>query len=1042
MKNIYRFLISMPFMGFLILTLAFSSAAATFIENDYGASVARAVVYNSWWFELLLILIMINLVGNMIINKVYKKKKLSIFLFHFAFFIIFLGAAVTRYISYEGSMHIREGNSSDEILSSESFIYGSVESGNQQKNFSYKTHILPGRKSHFKRSVNLGQKKYKLELVKYIPNASQTLIPDPQGEAFISVVILGANGREAQFLKEGETTKIGDQQLGFNHNPDMDDFHIYKKDSKLYFLSNTPTVRINMAANSKDTLDAGQPHILLKGNLYTTPTYQMVLKDYLDKGRYDWVTSSREQSLPDALTFRISEGNTQKQITVFGKSDRLGASVSGNINEANFTLAYGPRSIQLPFSLHLKDFQLEKYPGSNSPSSYASEVILIDDLNKLEKPFRIYMNHILNYQGYKFFQSSYDTDEKGTILSVNHDSLGTMLTYIGYFLMTLGMLISIFNKNSRFMKLARTTGVSGNNLNSGLVIVLITASLFFTTTGNISAQEQGSNSHMKVIPPSQANEFASVLVQDQGGRIKPLYSLASDILRKTLRKNEYAGQDPVQIFLGMYFYPESWQNEPIIRISGEFIPGLLGIKGKYASYIDFFDMNNNNAYKLNKYVQEAYQKRPAERNKFDQDVMKVDERLNVSYMVYSGSLLKIFPAKGDPEHHWYTAQNAGSNVPLEDSLFVSGVLNLWFASVIATGQEASATEILKGVKKYQKLSGGEIIPLDSKITLEVFYEKYEIFGKLTSYYGLIGFVLLIILFIKIINQNYTWNRAVKISTLLLLLGFIIHTAGLGIRWYISGHAPWSNGYESMIYIAWAAMLSGLIFVKKTPFSLAAAAILSALTLFVAHLSWMNPEITNLVPVLKSYWLTIHVSVITASYGFLGMGMIIGLLNLLLYVMKTEKNNQRIQQQLEVLTNVSEMALILGVYFISIGTFLGGIWANESWGRYWGWDPKETWALVTGLVYIFVVHMRMIPGLRGYFAFNLASVLAFFSVLMTYFGVNYYLAGLHSYAQGDPVPIPTFVYYMLVSLTVLILFAWFNERKYAKGKSEVGSQKSE
>lgn len=794
---------------------------------------------------------------------------------------------------------------------------------------------------------------------------------------------------------------------------------------------------MNMAASSKDTLQANQAHLLIKGNLYSTPTYQIVLKDYLDKGRYDWVTSSREQSLPDALTFQVSEGNSRKEITVFGKNNRSGTYISESIEETTITFAYGPRPIKLPFSLHLNDFQLEKYPGSNSPSSYASEVTLIDKQNNLEKPFRIYMNHILNYQGYKFFQSSYDTDEKGTILSVNHDSSGTVLTYIGYFLMTLGMLISIFNKNSRFMRLARTTGVSGNQLNSALIITLLTGSLLFTSSGNIFAQKAGNQSHLKTISASQAKEFASVLVQDQGGRIKPVYSMASDILRKTLRKNEYAGQNPVQVILGMYFYPESWQNEPIIRVSGEFISGLLGIKGKYASYIDFFDLNNNNAYKLQKYVQEAYQKRPVDRNKFDQDIMKVDERLNVSYLVYSGSLLKMFPAKGDPEHHWYTTRDARSHVPKEDSLFVSGVLNLWIAAVDA-GQESSATEILNGVKKYQRLSGGEIIPPDSKISLEVFYEKYEIFGKLTSYYGLIGFILLIILFVKIINQKFTWNRAVTISTLLLLLGFIIHTTGLGIRWYISGHAPWSNGYESMIYIAWAAMLSGLIFVKKTPFSLAAAAVLSALTLFVAHLSWMNPEITNLVPVLKSYWLTIHVSVITASYGFLGMGMIIGLLNLLLYVMKTDKNNKRIQQQIQILTWVSEMALILGVYFFSIGTFLGGVWANESWGRYWGWDPKETWALITGLVYIFVVHMRMIPGLKGHFAFNLASVLAFFTVIMTYFGVNYYLAGLHSYAQGDPIPIPTFVYYMLVCLTVLILFAWFNEKKYSP-KPEVGSQ---
>jgi cytochrome c-type biogenesis protein CcsB len=229
------------------------------------------------------------------------------------------------------------------------------------------------------------------------------------------------------------------------------------------------------------------------------------------------------------------------------------------------------------------------------------------------------------------------------------------------------------------------------------------------------------------------------------------------------------------------------------------------------------------------------------------------------------------------------------------------------------------------------------------------------------------------------------------------------------------------------------MLAGLIFVRNTPFALASAAILSSLTLFVAHLSWMNPEITNLVPVLKSYWLTIHVSVITASYGFLGIGMIIGLVNLIMYILKTEKNKDRLQQQIGILSNVSEMALILGVYFFAMGTFLGGVWANESWGRYWGWDPKETWSLVTGLVYVFVVHMRFIPGLRGYFAFNIASILAFFSVIMTYFGVNYYLSGLHSYAQGDAVPIPSFVFYALGILIIMGIVAWQKENKFMKSE---------
>ncbi len=894
----------MPLMGFLVLALAFSMAFATFIENDFGASAAQQSVYRAWWFELLLLLFIFNLVGNIILNKTYRKKKLSIFIFHFAFLIIFLGAAATRYISYEGTMHIREGESTDLMSSADKYVYGYIDDGNDLREFSFKADFIPGLKNSFKKNIRFGDKKYTIKLTGYFPDKN-------------------------------------------NNN------------------------------------------------------------------------------VPDRLSFKISDGNATKEVSVFEKVSRNQETPSFDIGKTNISLSYGHRLIKLPFSLYLKDFKLERYPGSHSPSSYASDVILIDKEMNIEMPYRIYMNHTLEHRGFKFFQSSYDMDEKGTILSVNHDTLGTTLTYIGYLLMAIGMVISIFNKNSRFMKLARKTGVSGGTLTTVTTTIML---LFVTplTPGNM-LNAQNSTRQAVVIPADAAKEFSTILLQDPNGRIEPFYTMASDVMRKTIRKNKYKEQDPVQVVLGMYFYPDQWKYEPMIRVSGKIIPGLLGIKGKFASYSDFFDESKNFAYKLNDYVQKAYHKRPAERNMFDKDIIKVDERLNVCYLVYSGSLLKIFPVKEDPHNHWYTPKEAAMLMP-KDSLFISTVLHQWL-SAVSDGDENRATEILSSLKDYQIQNGSSLIPSGSKIKMEILYEKYDIFGKLASLYGLIGFILLIILFTKIIKQSSKGTIAVKAATWLLLAGFVLHTAGLGVRWYISGHAPWSNGYESMIYIAWAAMLAGLIFVRNTPFALAAAAILSALTLFVAHMSWMNPEITNLVPVLKSYWLTIHVSVITASYGFLGMGMIIGLVNLAMYIMKSDQNNVRIQQQIEILSNVNEMALILGVYFFSMGTFLGGVWANESWGRYWGWDPKETWSLATGLIYVFVVHMRLIPGMRGYFAFNVASILAFFSVIMTSFGVNYYLSGLHSYAQGDAVPIPTFVFYVLAILIVMIVFAWLKEKKY-------------
>jgi cytochrome c-type biogenesis protein CcsB len=244
----------------------------------------------------------------------------------------------------------------------------------------------------------------------------------------------------------------------------------------------------------------------------------------------------------------------------------------------------------------------------------------------------------------------------------------------------------------------------------------------------------------------------------------------------------------------------------------------------------------------------------------------------------------------------------------------------------------------------------------------------------------------------------------------------------------------SNGYESMIFISWVTLLAGFIFSRKSSFALAATAVLAGMTLMVAHLSFMDPEITNLVPVLKSYWLTLHVSVITGSYGFLGLGAILGIISMILISLSDQRNIERISGTLDELAVINYKTLTLGLYLLTIGTFLGAVWANESWGRYWGWDPKETWSLITIIIYSFVIHSRLIPGMKDVYTFNLLSLFAFSSVLMTYFGVNYYLSGLHSYAAGDSVPIPVFVYVAVIVLVSLAVLAYVKYRKWEKIKN--------
>lgn len=338
---------------------------------------------------------------------------------------------------------------------------------------------------------------------------------------------------------------------------------------------------------------------------------------------------------------------------------------------------------------------------------------------------------------------------------------------------------------------------------------------------------------------------------------------------------------------------------------------------------------------------------------------------------------------------------------------------------------------LEYISKFQEKYGGTIIPSARKQNIEIWFNKLHIFSRISSYYGLLGFLILIVYFIGSLRGKTSIRILNTISFIAFLFLFLLHATGLVFWWYISRHAPWGNGYKSLIYISWTTVLAGIIFSKKSPVTLPITVLLAVLILDVAHLSWMDPEITHLVPVLKSIWLVIHVAIITASYGFLALGALMALMNFILIIFLTNRNKENVSYQIRNLSKIIEMTLIAGLYMLTIGTFPGGVWDNESWGRYWGWAPKESWALVTVIIYAFITHMRMIPGLRGTYALNLAALFGFFSVIMTYFGVNYYLAGLHSYAKGDPVPIPSFVAYTVITLVIITIAAFVKSKKLVK-----------
>lgn len=794
MNKAFNFLASPVLMVICLSFFAISMAVATFIEAIHGTDVARQFIYNVTWFELLIFIGATNLLLSIFSRKLYKKEKLTVFVFHIAMVVIILGAAITRYTSYEGTMYIREGKTSNSLV-------------------------------------------------------------------------------------------------------------------------------------------------------------------------------------------------------------RLDKSIH-----------------QLPFSVYLNDFVIEYYPGSKNPSGFESRVTLIDTVKNISREQRIYMNNILKHRGYRFYQNSYTEDQKTTILTVSKDALGTGVSYAGYSLLALGMILSLFNRNSRFSSLIRNK--------TAMSVILIVSSLF-----SLNAQESDS---VPVIPLSHTNNFGNILVRDYQGRTKPISTLVSDMLRKISKKDEFKGQNASQVFLGAMAFPDKWDDVKLIY-AGTNIKESLGLTDKYASLIECYKGGGTFISTRDAHI--AYQKPPGNRTKTENSLIKFDERLNITYHWFMGNMLNIFPDKTSENEEWLNPASIRGKVKTADSIFVEGVISLYLSEVqksVETGDWTTPDEIVSGIIKYQRTMGTNL-PSESKVKLEQWYYKSGVFKRSAYLYLLFGLLLLIIQMLAVFRNK----PAPYFLTMILSGGLIgvllMHSAGLAIRWYISGHAPWSNSYETMIFISWSSVIAGSIFIKRNTLAFSISAIMAAIFLVVANMSWMDPQITNLVPVLRSVWLVIHVAVITSSYGFLGIGALMALSNLLAMSVQTAKNKQFSNEMINNLTRIIEITLTIGLYLLTIGTFLGAVWANVSWGRYWAWDPKETWALITVIIYAIVLHFRIVPKFKSRLLFNISALIAYASVLMTYFGVNFYLAGLHSYAQGDPAPIPKGVYYSLGMIILLCLIAIFNQRRLKVAK---------
>jgi cytochrome c-type biogenesis protein CcsB len=546
----------------------------------------------------------------------------------------------------------------------------------------------------------------------------------------------------------------------------------------------------------------------------------------------------------------------------------------------------------------------------------------------------------------------------------------------------------------------------------------------------------------KIVGADIAHQISKYPVQDFKGRMKPMHTLTREVMRKLARKETMYGLTADQIVWSMAVAPRDWYALPLIKTGKhETIHNLIPVEG-LAAYQDFFDAQGQ--YKLRDLAREAYQKEARDRGVLDKEIMKIDERLNICSMIFSGTLFKMFPVPNHPNNLWVSAAEDHENHDNHQNhasyavRFYPALLR-GLSEGTNTGNYAPVNQLLTELDQYQTQTGYAVMPSKSQVKAEMLLNTLNVFGRLTSVYALLGLAYLVLVFLAVFRPNAKTDKALRITNLLFIGAALFHLTGLGLRWYVSGRAPWSNGYESMIYIGFTTVLAGLIFSRRRAGPLAATNILAATILMVASLNWLDPEITPLVPVLRSYWLMIHVSLEAGSYGFLVLGAIISVINLIVILVANQKTKESAYRMVKEMSTISEMTVTAGLVMLSIGTYLGGIWANESWGRYWGWDAKETWALVSILVYAFILHMRFIPGMRGVFAYNVATLFGWASIMMTYFGVNYYLSGLHSYAAGDPVPVPDFVYYTVAALTVLCLAAYWRHKNHDRVRVQAGEK---
>ncbi len=725
------------------------------------------------------------------------------------------------------------------------------------------------------------------------------------------------------------------------------------------------------------------------------------------------------------------------------------------------------QKVNFPFEVSLRNFYICYYPGTSAPMDFVSELRIIDKYNQNQYFGRVAMNHVFSCQSYRFYQSGFDDDGQGTTLAVSYDPYGIAVTYTGYALLLLSMLLFMISRNSHFRTLIKSPLLRRG---IGAVVLLFFSSgieaaggYYFGASNNkadfdfsIHSFEEGTSDvfagdecvgsmptlsgskraltekdsssfrkkdkqnnqsvqiqrkeRLKVLPKDVAAQFGNLYVL-YNNRICPLQTLAKDFTVKLCGSSSYKGLTVEQVYTGWLFYYSSWKKQPVFKVKSGEVCRLLGIDGHYASLNGFF--NDENEYKLGKVLDEIRIGKPV---KDKRGIEEADEKYNMITMLYSGKAMNIFPyiaaetsicmdslnrsdflesfSNGRSPVKWFSQNDRlPDNMKDGQQVFIRKYLDYIHENVLGKNFK-EVSRLLSKLRVYQQKEAAGSLPSSARFDAEKIYNKLVYTKLLAMVCVVVGLLSFVYYCQRSIVRKHPGKIVVLAGNLLLVLLFIYLTLVVGLRGYVSNHLPLSNGFETMQFMAWCTLLITFLLQRKFSMILPFGFLMCGLALMVAMMGESNPPITQLMPVLASPLLSVHVVVIMLAYSLLAFIMLNGIMALILHYSPRDCS-----VQIERLQIISQLLLYPAVFLLTIGIFIGAIWANVSWGRYWGWDPKEVWALITMLVYALALHPDSLPWFRRPMFFHIFSIVAFLTVLITYFGVNFLLGGMHSYAVG-------------------------------------------